>query len=147
MAHSINVNSYKCIVAAPHSTRNMWSLANKDILEATACHAIKSVDEMTSPKIGAILARASTSDFESLGVLVQTITEVTDASTSTRLSEHYDNNSQNKVRCPPTCSHKTVPEANDNNSHKNDRKPDDKNPDDTNSHQTHPNHSLKLNAK
>ncbi|KAJ1465491.1 hypothetical protein T484DRAFT_1757375 [Baffinella frigidus] len=54
----------------------MWSLANKVVLEATTAHAMKSVDEQTPPRIGVVLARATTMDFENLGALVTTVTEI-----------------------------------------------------------------------
>jgi hypothetical protein len=65
-------------VSAPQTTRNMWSLANKAVLEATSSHAIKSVDEMTPPKVGVVLARATHIDFEHLGVFVTKVTELCD---------------------------------------------------------------------
>ena len=67
---------YKCIVSAPYETRNVWSLASKAVIDASASHAMTSVDEKTPPRIGVVLTRATVQDFQSLGVLVQKVTEI-----------------------------------------------------------------------
>ncbi len=78
---------YKCIVSAPYETRNVWSLASKAVIDASASHAMTSVDEKTPPRIGVVLTRATVQDFQSLGVLVQKVTEIFGDDTATLHTE------------------------------------------------------------